>query len=361
MIKLYGIGNGYGSRAQVTRGFLQTIESLGLLTAFQALDQDDGSFERRGDGAPIGIMTGPIEWSPQVSPAHKRRFALVAPNATKIPKQMGNILREFYTDIIVPSQWCVQAVDDLELPVHVVPHGVFSSEIAQANCDRSELAEYFARKYFNMVHFSTSGGNRKGTLELLEGFQVARSRLSDWNLNLVLVLDHAASLRVQSLYTGSMEHAAITPRLDGPFIGSGMDPKWFADGMRQFHAVIQPSRGEAFGLIPLEARAAGVPAIMTYCSGHYEHSPWNMRCPWLAITLSCCTATPIANGPDVPADDCDGAMVSSVTAEAIADAIERSIETWEMSERTLVKERQFILDAWDWKKVTAPFIQKITR
>jgi glycosyltransferase involved in cell wall biosynthesis len=347
MIKLYGIGNGYGSRAQVTRGFRETIESLGMLTEFAALDRDDGSFERRGDNAPIAIMTGPLEWSMQISPMHKRRIALVAPNATKIPHQMMAMIKAYYTDIIVPSHWCMQAVEEIDLPVHVVPHGVFSDEIALADQPREELHSRFENKEFSLVHFSTSNGSRKGTIELLEGFQIARSRHPEWKLRLVMILDQMAQLRVQSLYDGSMDEVAITSRLDGPFRGSGMDPRWFANGMRLFHAVIQPSRGEAFGLIPLEARAAGVPPIMTCCSGHREH---------FAVAMSCTGSIPIEYGPDAPIEDCDGAMAPSVSPESIADAIESAIVHWKLIEDTVSSERKNVLETWDWKKVTAPFI-----
>jgi glycosyltransferase involved in cell wall biosynthesis len=354
MIKLYGVANGYGSRAQVTRGFRETIEKMGLLTEFVALDQDDGSFDRRGDGAPIAIMTGPLEWSQQISPTHKRRFALVAPNATKIPKQVGLLLKDFYTDIIVPSQWCVQAVRDLGLPVWVVPHGVFSKEIGQANRDRTKLFDDFYKVPFSMVHFSTSNGSRKGTIELVEGFQLFRQRYPTLNVSLVLVMDQPAQQRLLSLYDGSMDGVTITPRLDGPFHGSGMDPKCFADGMRLFHAVIQPSRGEAFGMIPLEARAAGVPTIVTCCSGHEEHVPFGAIAMARGVII-------IKHGEDAPIEDCDGAMAPSVTPEAIADAIDCLTDksTWAEAESNVKRCRKAVLADWDWIKIITHFINKI--
>jgi glycosyltransferase involved in cell wall biosynthesis len=40
---------------------------------------------------------------------------------------------------------------------------------------------------------------------------------------------------------------------------------------RSMDFLVQPSRAEAFGICPVEARAAGTPVIMTNCTGHREH------------------------------------------------------------------------------------------
>jgi hypothetical protein len=351
MIKLYGLANGYGSRAQVTRGFKQAIERLGLLEEFMALDQDDGEFDRRGDAAPISIMTGPLEASLQISPAHKRRFAMVAPNATKIPNQLMAYLGEYYTDIIVPSEWCLQAVKGIGLPVHVVPHGVFSSDVELAKRDRSYLQRLFWRKEFNLVHFSTSHGSRKGTVELAEGFQIFRSKYPDWRMHLTMVLDRNAEMRFHALYEGSLDDISIISRLDDTYRGSGMRPSTFADGLRRYHAVIQPSRAEAFGLIPLEALAAGVPVIATNCSGHSAY----MQC----VVPSGVTVIPC--GCNAPIDDCDGAEAPVVMPKDICRAIEdvTVFGYWLMDEWNAAECRQNVLKVWDWNAQVEPFLRKV--
>ena len=48
-------------------------------------------------------------------------------------------------------------------------------------------------------------------------------------------------------------------------------PEDFAEELRTVTAVLQPSRAEGFGLIPLQAVACGTPALLTGATGHAEY------------------------------------------------------------------------------------------
>jgi glycosyltransferase involved in cell wall biosynthesis len=354
MIKLYGLANGYGSRAIVTRGFKYAIEKAAVPLEFCAIDQDDGDFYRMGDGAPVAIMTGPLEASSVVSPSHARRFALVAPNGTAIPPGMRSLLKHVYTDIIVPSHWAVQAVDSVGLPVHVVPHGIFSKEIAAADRSREDLREdYLHYGRFNVVHYSSSYGERKGTIELVRAWQELRSEDGRYrhSSQLTLVLDHQAQVRFEQDYDGEMSGVTITPRLDGSFRGSGASPTAMANSYRSFHAVCQPSRGEAFGLIPLEALASGVPVIMTDGSGHSEY----IGEPEMH------GAVPIMTGPTAPVDDCEGAKAPSVDVESIKRSLVHTRNNWTAIENLARQYRAQILYKWDWSVQLETFISGIVK
>ena len=69
----------------------------------------------------------------------------------------------------------------------------------------------------------------------------------------------------------------------------GLDVGDMASYLGGFDLVCQPSRAEGFGLVPLEARACGVPVAATLCTGHADHmaaSEWCWSCP------SCSPAVP---------------------------------------------------------------------
>ena len=52
---------------------------------------------------------------------------------------------------------------------------------------------------------------------------------------------------------------------------TGFTPMEFHKLLGAHDAVVQPSRGEGFGMVPLEARCAGTPVIMTAGTGHADH------------------------------------------------------------------------------------------
>lgn len=349
MIKLYGCRNGYGSRAQVTRGFVRAMKQSNLEFYVHAVDQDDGSFERTADGAAIAIMTGPIESSSQVAMTHKRRMAMVAPNGTAIPNAMKKLLKEVYTDILVPSDWCVQAVEDIGLPVHVVPHGVFDS-VREANHPRKDLSKALDR--FSVIHFSSSHGQRKGTVELIRAWQLLRARHADWShAFLVLVLDERAQVRILQDYDGPLDGVTVTSRLDGPYYHSGQPPLQFANGLRLFHTVCQPSRGEAFGLVPLEAMAAGVPVVLTAATGHQQYC-YSANCIQSEVLV-------MPTGDMAPLDDCEGSMAPVVRVEAIADGLYAARSHWGKLNAEAEDHRVQVAEDWSWNVHTGNFLRGI--
>src|SRR5690606_16992598 len=72
----------------------------------------------------------------------------------------------------------------------------------------------------------------------------------------------------------------------------------------------QPSRAEGFGLVPLEARVAGVPVVTTACTGHQDHVTEGSR----GVVI-------VDSGADAPIDDGPGAMAPAVRAASVADAL----------------------------------------
>jgi len=126
----------------------------------------------------------------------------------------------------------------------------------------------------------------------------------------------------------------------------------FAAGLRSAHLICQPSSAEGFGLVPLEARACGVPVAATRCTGHAEHMG---DCGEMdgVVAINC--------GPIGPSDDYPGARAPTVDADAIADALEAAYGQWrELAVAAQVRAPQ-VRSRWAWETVLADPLDILTR
>jgi glycosyltransferase involved in cell wall biosynthesis len=78
--------------------------------------------------------------------------------------------------------------------------------------------------------------------------------------------------------------------------------------MQFYSVVVQPSRAEGFGLVPLEARACGIPVVMTNSTGHSDHFD----------PESCML---VQSGSLEESDDYWGARAPTVKDESILEAL----------------------------------------
>lgn len=348
LARVYGHGRGSGSLAVVTRGIAGALDGESLLAGqvdLQAppdLDTEDPP----GALAHFGILTGHPGLSLRMTHAarHRRRLVFVAPNSSKIPERLARLTAEVATDVCTPSAWAAGVLrEHFDLPVHVVPHGV--SRIAPDDAAPPADAERP-----RCVHLTTSDRDRKGTLELLAAWPLIRKRFPAAELD--VVADRAAASRLQQLLLlrdqlhlldGAVQ---LVDRWDvsGPQLG---------DRLRQYACVIQPSRGEAFGMVPLEARAAGVPVVATACSGHSEHLSAGEH------TIELSGVSIVEHGPDGPTDDVPYAVSPTVSPDAIVAATSRLLEQLPVATSAARVAAPMVCRIFDWQRQTAPLIQLI--
>lgn len=343
-VRLYGRSIGYGSHAQVTRGFQAGLAAHGINAHLVAVDDDadDEAPPVPGAFAPFAFYTGPLNNSQIMhrNARHERRFTMVAPNSDRMPLKLLHNVAVHATDIMVPSRWAEDVIVKLlaeigaARSVLVVPHGV-SADFRPNPAERAVLKQEYPAS-FRVLHLSTSDRERKGTRELIQAWNLAmRHRMLPEKAYLLLVLDVAADMALKTWLADErvVPHQSIhfVSRMDSP-------PSELASTLTAFHLVCQPSRGEGFGLIPLEARACGVPVAATLATGHSEH---------MDATTAGLTVIPTGGAEWI--DDFAGASAPSLSVEHLATALGRAYQDWPKLEEAAAQAAPAVAAKWSWQ------------
>lgn len=345
---------GQGSHAQVTRGFevaLSAADQLSGIVGLDVLGLDEqliGQLQPSGDAlAEHGVLTGPLEFMPQLLRAkHQRRWVMVAPNSNYVPPAHIKMLNAIATDVLVPSEWARTMLAPLtDKAIQVVRHGIHAG--FERNAIQVErLRTDYESGQFRVVHFSTTERQRKGSYELL----CAWTRLIEQNrvperAQLFLVLDHLAQVRLAERIADAelrLLNVMSLPRYDAA-------PRTMADLMRQAHVVCQPSRGEAFGLTPLEALACGTPIVATACTGHAEYLA-AIDVPGFVLVPDG-DLGPIDDGPNAVAPMVDENSIFAALSVAYANWTELSVAAFDAAPAVAVN--------WSWSQQLAPWIAQL--
>lgn len=357
-VRLYGRAQGNSSHARVTSGFYRVLEAEGMLSGFVGVDlgaiSEDVQRERnplalRGAVADYGIFTGPLGALEQMlyNTSHRERLVMVAPNSNLLPTTLLRELSRVATMLLAPSEWARGVLAGLmDLPVVTAAHGV-TDELDAAT--RAELAEQrvhnFADGQFRVLHLSTSDRARKGTLELCRAWtDLLNDKVIPAQSVLVLVLDYQARIRlVEQLVDDEIPTRGIVflDRIDG-------DAAAMARLISSAHVVCQPSRGEAFGLVPLEALSVGVPVVATACTGHSEY-----------LSESTPGAIVVATGEPEPIDDLPGAMAPRLDWEDVSVALCAAYNYWDELHTAALAHARSVTERWSWERQLAPLITQL--
>jgi hypothetical protein len=342
MIRLYGVGRGQASWARVTAGIRGALEERDLLAGFFEIGNiDDDLDDSLGAGynAPIGLCIGPPTAAQLMvgHGDHKHRLLMIATNSSWLPDVIMERAAKLVTAFIGTSTWASSVIEKYarERPVYTWPHGVERAfEVGPAPLSDT----------FTALHLASTHLQRKATAELIFGWAEA-VRDGGVKGKLRMVVDGPRGYFLQPIH-GATEGDAeladtyeLTTRL-------GLSVEKMAEYYSQHYLVCQPSRAEGFGLVPIEARACGVPVLATACTGHADHFTEG---PGLVI---------VPNGADEPVNDGPGAMAPSVDPFDIAEALCRAYRSRGSLLAEARAEAAAFSDFWSWSAVTERFLDK---
>jgi glycosyltransferase involved in cell wall biosynthesis len=362
LARLYGRVQGHGSLAVVTEGFRSVLADAALLAGLCPLDVAEVPEEENHAGASArhGIYTGALGQVEDMFKRglHQHYWIMVAPNSNRLPPDLVHTLTELQekhhrrVHLMAPSAWATDVVNKHFVghqgPCLNVPHGVSPEYHVRADLSDQARASYQDTGAFRVMHFSTSARQRKGTVELIQAWAKLKDSGSwDPNTELLCVMDYQAQLALLDALADlglRLPHAVrIVDRAD-------LTPQAMAQNLARAHLVCQPSRGEAFGLIPLEALCCGVPVAVTACTGHSGYLLTYYGIGSLGAVI-------IKTGELEPIDDLPGSSAPSLNEADIRRALHQARSDWRAYQHEALEFAPEYQKKWAWKVTLAPFVE----
>ena len=274
-VQIYGHFSNYLSFANVSRQVAIAVKRRGLNFLVHEIGTSNATYE--GSPFPVGLSSQAtvgiclayppvgIGWLQE----HEYKVLMTVCEADTVPQDWAAACNEVQL-VVVPSEFCKAAFErsGVRAPILVVPHGI-DERIWSAETRPRDLPT-------RILHISGAASfpQRKGTPQLLSAWREIEKQ------------NHEAELHVKFPMLDVERYAAVIKHLnckrlfffdqlnllkDEPEAHYSYSHTRMHDLLLSSAAVVQPSRGEGFGLLPLEARCAGVPAVLTTTTGHAQH------------------------------------------------------------------------------------------
>lgn len=188
-----------------------------------------------------------------------RHLLLSLYEATKLPPAWVEPLRSFEGTILVPSQHVERIYEQDGVnpdQLQTIPYG-YNPEVYHPGSG-TDSPEHRTLLTVGTPHY------RKGLDYLLDVADVAKRRSVEWRVHTTYRPDSNGDFWEDANILNRLEEQGFQVSVDS------LSEDEMADLYREADLVVQPSRSEGFGLVPLEAMATECPVVTTNWGGFLE-------------------------------------------------------------------------------------------
>lgn len=362
-IQLYGSFSGYDSFGRVSRELAFALYRRHLDVSLMGIDVGVGQFIESyvdvppfplglvDNTAPVGIAIGYPEKGYMWLRGHKHRILMTVCESDAIPNAWVEPCNRV-SMVVVPSHFCKEVFQrcGVRVPVEVVPHGVSSEFCLQTAVEYGDTTAFHMLDVTpadlgigpslkpRLLHVTGAAGYpaRKGTPQVL----IAAKQLED-------VFD--LTLLTSAPPIGAIKELGFKIQ-NTPLIKTfaSLTDKELANLYYSHDAILQPSRGEGFGLTPLEAKCCGTPAIYTNVSGHKEH-----------FDKETDIEVEVGNPNWMPTTGNEAGGAPTLTVKAVRHAIQKFLGSQAFYNDAVCKWQAKNASKWRWDVILAPFISAL--
>lgn len=348
MIRLYG--HLRGSFRTVSEGLKHAFAQLGVLDGYVIGEQQDIDSEPiPGATAPVAVVTGdPMRvLMAHNQGMHREIWLMLAPNSEGVPpalkKQLGEAWgsRPTVDGFLAPSSWA-RDVLKREFPNHPVElcaHGVLPAFAVDEPLRKKRLQELGST--IHAAHFTSSRLDRKQTRPLVRVWKSLRDAGTlSGTLFLYTNPEHSAELEGYVRQVQAQDVVRV-------FFGQNLDYAHLAALYQSMSLIVQPSRAEGFGLVPLECAACGVPSVLTLGTGHLEYA-----------TVTGQVGIPL--GPLGDSDDYWGAKAPTLEEDTLHFVLKKVVEDIGIDQLSLeaMAGVEEVRRRWTWEHGASNIVEK---
>jgi glycosyltransferase involved in cell wall biosynthesis len=340
-VAIYGPKVGYSSFEVVTRGFLEGVAKNGYEASWCSTGRQHlPEYGMDWVGADVAVVCGSYAYCGNTDfGCHSKRYVMLAPNSTWVPESFYREVSSCGFDgVLTPSHWGKSVIEEsatsgFGTPVHVVRHGV------SVNHKRRDMEGLKESRKVMLLHMCNSSIERKGTRELLRAF-------SKWDKRDKASLGIVCNpMDVAILKSYASDGVQIISRING-------SPEVVSDLYSTADLVVQPSRAEGFGLVPLEALACGTPVAMTLVTGHNEYAFDKSGSKRTGVIE-------IEHGPMKSVEYDPGGAAATVSADGIIAALDRFMERRDHFAQQAALALDEVALKWSWGFQTRRFLERV--
>jgi glycosyltransferase involved in cell wall biosynthesis len=238
--------------------------------------------------------------------------------------------------IVVPSAFCKQAFlsSGVSTPIRVVNHGLEPEYHPYDDVRRrDEVFEFF--NTFGVF----APPQRKGCEELIRSFLSAFGGRTDTRL---LIRTHIRGPILEYSKKYKFDRLIVLKPLHYVPI------EQYARLLGSVHCVVYPSRGEGFGLVPLQAIACETPVIAPYASGMTEYLSNN--------TATLVKTSGMSRGPSW---DNQPGYYYDIDEKDLTQKLIDVRENWQKKREMLAHHASAFRRRFSWSNVVRPFVEEL--